>query len=288
MKSSVFSLKSGNMTWFEAIDYAKRLGVSAIEPYPCAELAVPDVSAARAVRRYADERGLAVSCFSTGACLTGRKAASEIERLKRYADVCAALGSPYLHHTLIPGLNPAQTIADFDAEIAEAARNAREVYDYAEKRGVACVYEDQGFCINGVVNFERFLRELERPAGIVADLGNILFVGETPEAFVGRFAGRIVHVHVKDYLFKDGGGDDPGEGWYRTRSGDFLRGTVIGHGVIAFGKVFRRLAESGYDGCFSMEFDGLEDMETAHRLGLANMSAFWQTACARSGRVKDT
>ena len=79
---------------------------------------------------------------------------------------------------------------------------------------------DINMVLNGILDgqamrkrFDDLLGEVDRNVGVVADLGNILFVGETPEEFVARFAGRICHVHAKDYLRKDSRWPDPGKGW---------------------------------------------------------------------------
>ena len=283
MKASVFGFGASGMNWMQAIDYVAALGAAGIEPYPMAELQTPSLPAARRVGDYAREKGLALPCFSTAARMTGAAAQGEIERLCRYADVCAEMGVPYLHHTLIPALEPAGVPCDMDAAIDEAAENARVVFDYAQSVKVECVYEDQGYCVNGIRRFERFLRALGRPAGVVADLGNILFIGEQARDFVGRFAPLIRHIHVKDYLFKDGRTDYPGGGWYKTLGGDYLRGTVIGHGVIPFRRVMAQLIDAGYDGWYSMEYDGLEEMKTAHALGLENMRRYYEQARLEAG-----
>ncbi len=283
MKASVFGFGASGMNWMQAIDYVAALGAAGIEPYPMAELQTPSLPAARRVGDYAREKGLALPCFSTAARMAGAAAQGEIERLCRYADVCAEMGIPYLHHTLIPALEPAGVPCDMDAAIDEAAENARVVFDYAQSVKVECVYEDQGYCVNGIRRFERFLRALGRPAGVVADLGNILFIGEQARDFVGRFAPLIRHVHVKDYLFKDGRADYPGGGWYKTLGGDYLRGTVIGHGVIPFRRVMAQLIDAGYDGWYSMEYDGLEEMKTAHALGLENVRRYYEEARLEAG-----
>ena len=107
MKTSVFGFGTSGMNWTQAIDYVAALGAAGIEPYPMAELQTPSLPAARRIGDYAREKGLELPCFSTAAQLTGEKASAEIERLCRYADVCAEMGISYLHHTLIPALDPA-------------------------------------------------------------------------------------------------------------------------------------------------------------------------------------
>ncbi|MBQ9855533.1 MAG: sugar phosphate isomerase/epimerase [Clostridia bacterium] len=277
MKTSIFSLPSG-MSFHEAVDYAKTLGLDAIEPYPSREFARPDVDEAKRLKEYADEMGVGISCFSMAAnIVTGdRKAA--IEELKGYADVAAAMGSPYLHHTLLPVLNFSELGLTFREAMKKAVEGVREISDYAAEKGIQCLYEDQGFYFNGVQRFDDFLGKVNRNVGVVADLGNILFVGEEPEAFTARFAPLVKHVHVKDYLRKDSRWPNPGEGWYIDRNGGYLRGTVVGHGTVNFQRVFSVLQSVGYEGYFSLEYDGMEDAYRANKLGLANMKRYYEMA----------
>lgn len=274
MKTGIFTLPDAKMSFRDAVDYAKRIGLDAIEPYPSREFEQPDADAAKKLADYANEQGVGICCFSMAADIVGRNRRTEIEKLKRYADVAAAMGSPYLHHTLYPALGFAHNGLTFKEALKYAAEGVREVCDYAEEKGVKCLYEDQGFCFNGVQRFDDFLGEVNRKVGVVADLGNILFVGEQPEAFVARFAPLIEHVHVKDYLYKDARWPSPGEGWYVSRDGGYLRGTVIGHGTVNFRRVFSILQSVGYDGYFSLEYDGMEDAFRANELGLANMKRY--------------
>jgi len=272
------------MTFCGAVDYAVSLGLDAIEPYPRSEFAVPDVEAARRLADYAASQGIGICCFSMGVDIVSGDTAAAIENLKRYADAAAAMGSPYLHHTLCPALKPNAGGLPFKEVLRRAVKGAREVYDYAEQLGVQCLYEDQGFYFNGVQRFDDFLGELNRTAGVVADLGNSLFVGEEPEAFAARFAPLVRHVHVKDYLRKDARWPSPGKGWYETRDGGYLRGTVIGHGTVNFIRTFSILNEVGYDGFYSMEYDGMEEAYQANALGLANMKRYYEMVGLNSAK----
>jgi len=278
VKTGIFTLPDAKMTFREAVDYAKKIGLDAIEPYPAREFAQPDVDEARRLADYAGAQGIQVCCFSMAADIVAGDRKAEIENLKRYADVAAALGSPYLHHTLYPALGFRENRFPFKEALKLAVEGVREVYDYAEQIGVKCLYEDQGFCFNGVQRFDDFLGEVNRDVGVVADLGNILFVGEQPEAFTARFAPMVKHVHVKDYLYKDSRWPSPGEGWYVSRDGGYLRGTVPGHGVVNFQRVFSILQSVGYDGFFSLEYDGMEDAYKANELGLRNIRRYYEMA----------
>jgi len=260
------------MTFMEAIDYAKQTSIDAIEPYPTAELAAPDVDAAKRIRDYAMEQGIAISCFSMGVDLAGDGRREGVEIVKKYARVAAALGSPLLHHTIYPYLDFGHGSLPFARAMKRAVESVREIYDCAAELGVMDVCENQGLYFNGVQRFDDFLGELNRDMGVVLDVGNIFFVGETPEAFAARFASRICHVHVKDYLRKDASWPYPGEGWYTARDGAFLRDTVIGHGAVRYPRIFSILRDVGYSGYFSLEYSAPEPVEMAIPQSLAYLA----------------
>ena len=58
MKTGIFSLPDTKMTFREAVDYARQLGLDAIEPYPSREFAQPDVGEAERLAEYAKEQNI--------------------------------------------------------------------------------------------------------------------------------------------------------------------------------------------------------------------------------------
>ena len=48
------------------------------------------------------------------------------------------------------------------------------------------------------------------------------------------------------------------EGWIHTRNGNYIRGTVAGHGVVPIRKCLQILKNAGYQGVVSYEFEGHE------------------------------
>ncbi len=258
----------------EAVRYARALGFDGVEPYPCP--AFQTTAQARELGHILREENMAVPCVSLGIDLSGEQGRDSVDRLKRLVDMTAACGAPLLHHTLVPGLRPTPVGApSFERVFDEVAERAGEVADYAARAGLRVIYEDQGFFFNGAERFARFLAALDRPnTGICADFGNILFADETPESFIGRFSDRILHVHVKDYLYKPGSAPCPGRGWLRTRSGGWLRDTIPGHGVIDMVACLSILAGAGYNGFYSLEFGGPEPFEEGTRQALENLSYY--------------
>jgi|LSQX01.1.fsa_nt_gb sugar phosphate isomerase/epimerase len=276
MKLGIFTLPPGIKSFFEAVDFAKEHGIGAIEPYNGLEFARPDLESARRLAEYAGQQGIDICCFSMEANVAGEDNRAEIKKLKEYAAVAAALGAPYFHHTILSGLSHKFPRLPFSKLLERAVSSVREIYDHAEQLGVKCAYEDQGFVFNGRQRFERFLEAVNRPVSVVADLGNIYFVGERIEDFVGCFAPFIDHVHVKDYLLLPGDQARPDKSWHLTRDGSYLRDCIMGHGTVPFEKVFRILGQAGYDGTYSLEYCGLEEPARAIKESVANLQLLYK------------
>lgn len=247
-KIGVFNLPEP-MTNLEGVCYCHETGVAAFEPFPQRDLAQPDMDAAARIRDEAARLGVEIPCLSMLANLTGEGRFAEIERLKKYADLARLMNIPLLHHTIYPPLKP-EDVRSADELADEAASAAREVYDYAESIGVKCVYEDQGLAFNGVSGFGRFLDALDRPAGVVLDLGNVAFVGEKPAAFAEKYIDRIVHVHVKDYCINR---DIPAS--YELADGTKIALSPLGMGDMQIAGALKILKNHGYSGWFMIEND---------------------------------
>lgn len=281
MKTSAFLISYGNRyeqgaSTFDLVDIAKEQGFDAVEPYPVHDLAT--VEDARHFADYAGKKGLGVSCFSVPFNLAIPDKTEAVATLKHYIDMAQAMGAPYFHHTIALNLETLRVGGDsFETLLPGMTPIIRELCDYASEHGVTCVYEDQGMCFNGTERFVRFVEAVDRKnMGVVADLGNIMFADETPEQFVGRFTSRIVHVHLKDYLWKSGTEPHPGAGWYMTERGNFLRDTVFGHGSVHFEQVFRLLHAAGYDGYYSCEYCAPEPFEKWIPISMENVKRFYR------------
>ena len=54
----------------------------------------------------------------------------------------------------------------------------------------------------------------------------------------------------------------------KTANGDYIRGTVLGHGCVPIKPCLEILKKSGYDGWISIEFEGIEETIKALELGI--------------------
>jgi sugar phosphate isomerase/epimerase len=277
MKTSLFIFPNKDRSYFDIIDEVQKVGFDGIELYRACELLRPDTEAAEKIGEYAASKGVAISCISVGANLWRDNPSEDILLLKRYVDVVKALGTPYLHHTLGSVMRHKDMNLRYRCILSNITKALREICGYAKEKGITVINENQGYITNGVPFFEELLSEIDFDNyGLVADLGNILFTDCRPEAFVGRFAPFIKHVHVKDYLYKSGGGLFPGEEWMMTKEGNYLYDAVIGYGVIDFQKVFRILKSAGYDGYFSMECGRETGLPHNIEKGLRNMKRYYE------------
>lgn len=238
------------------IDLAVEYNMTAVEGFCQFEFAEPDLEMAKEIRAYADERNIKFSCFSLFCNLVGEDSREQIERLKKYAEVCAILGSPYIHHTIANELDDPEKIIPFKELFWERGIAAvREVYDYAEALGVRAIYEDQGYLFNGVEGFGKFLREVNRDVGVVADFGNIYHVEEEITDFISLAQDRICHVHIKDVSIAD----KRGRGGLGTLKGNFMHEEFLGEGCVKFKEGMKQLRDLGYNGYYSLEYGVGED-----------------------------
>jgi len=91
-----------------AADRAKEMGFESVEMFSGTQPStISDVETARQVRQIFEKRGLHFACYSVYADLY--ESEKHIELMMLHADLAAALGSPYLHFTILPWLSLDET-----------------------------------------------------------------------------------------------------------------------------------------------------------------------------------
>lgn len=234
-----------------AADYAIEHGFSAVEFLGTVHSPVKTVEEATYARRVLEDRGLTVACYSVGTTLY--ESVGEEQKLLAHAELAAALGSPFLHHTLASALYLPAGSPDFETVKADVVPRALRIARYAATLGLTCLYEEQGFYFNGVKNFGAFYREMKAQAdnvGVCGDLGNILFADEDPECFIRTFASDIRHVHIKDYKVTR---ESMGASSMRSQGGRFLTEIPVGEGDAHVATCLSILRETGYRGHTALE-----------------------------------
>jgi sugar phosphate isomerase/epimerase len=267
--------KTGN-GYFEACDHAKATGFDAIE-FTTLELkygrgqSSPE-ELARALKAHCDGLGLAICAYTVSAdFLSGSNGdmAKEVERLKGCVDVAVLLGARVMRHDVAWKL--AKGCKSYRDVIRMAAPAVRELTEYAASKGVRTCTENHGYLMQDAHRVEEMILAVgHENYGWLVDMGNFACADEDSVQAVGIAAPYAFHVHAKDFLKKPGTQMDPGlGGWLRSRGGNYLRGTVPGHGDIPIAQCVYALRRVGYDGFLSLEFEGMEETLPAIEAGYA-------------------
>ena len=270
-------VRNGTLKQADVIGAAKEAGFQAIE---FSTIAVPEgqtlAAYADALRQEARQVGLPIANYTIGADFlngSGGDLQAEIKRVKGEVDIAEILGAPGMRHDATGGFAAGHIgPKGFDDALPRLAEGCRAVTEYAAKKGIRTMVENHGFFCQDSARVEKLANAVGHPNfGILADLGNFYCVDENAGQAVGRLARHVFHAHAKDFHIKPGNGFNPGEGWFLSRGGNFLRGAIIGHGDVPLLQALRALKRSGYNGVLSIEFEGMEDVLGSLRIGLANL-----------------
>ncbi len=245
----------GIKSYYDMIDTAVKYNLNAVEGFCFFEFQNPDIEEAKKIKEYADSKNITFPCFSVFVNFAADK--ENVAKLKGYADVAKILGSPYLHHTIVGEFADPNKVLPYKEELFNKGVEAvREIYDYAQSIGVKAIYEEQGYIFNGVEGFGRFLDEVNRDVGVVADFGNIYESGDDLLDFIKAFGDRVVHAHIKDVTISDTNEDGRGLG---TLTGKYFYEAEVGKGDIKVKEAIDLLKKAGYDGYYGLEFAAKDD-----------------------------
>ena len=260
---------------FALCDQAKELAFDGIE-FTALKSEDP-VSEAKKLREKCENIGLPIIAYTVGANLLCDDPDGEAERLMRCVDVAEALGVSLMRHDVATKLREREGYT-WQTAAEEMAPRIRAVTEYAAARGIRTCTENHGFLFQDSRRVETLIRLVDHPNyGWLVDLGNFLCADEDLKKAVRRAAPYAVHVHAKDFLYrkKDPRLPDP-VGFFKNRNGNFLRGTVVGHGVVPVTEDIRVLRAAGYNGWLSLEFEGMEENIPALSAGLQYLRALAQ------------
>lgn len=252
-------LRDGRLTPVQCIAKAKEMGFDAIE---FVEFVFPEgvdqMEYAKELRAESDRVGLPISNFAFGAdFLNGSDGnlEAEIERVKKFIDVAEVLGCPTIRHDVTRGPEP-RTYQGYDNVLPRLVEGCRAVTAYAKTKGIKTMTENHGFFSQDSLRVEKLINTVaDENFGQLVDMGNFLCADDDPAVAVGRCAPYAFYAHAKDFIVKSGNGYNPGEGFFLSRGGNYLRGTIIGHGDVPVVQCIRALHKAGYDGYLAIEFE---------------------------------
>ena len=274
----------GQMQQIDVLAKAKEMGFDVIEfstlaPPP----GIQTIDFASRLKAESERVGLDVVNYTIGAdFINGSNGnwKAEVERLKNEVRVAKVLGVPGMRHDATKGFPAGHNGArGFDDALPVLIKGCRLVTEFAADLGIRTMVENHGYFCQDSERVEKLINGVNHPNfGALVDMGNFLCADEDPARAVGRMMPYAFHCHAKDFHVKPGTAPNPGQGWFPSRAGNWLRGAIIGHGDVPVTQCLRTMKRSGYDGVLSIEFEGMEDVLAGIAVGLANLRRFEQEA----------
>ncbi|MBO4298177.1 MAG: sugar phosphate isomerase/epimerase [Clostridia bacterium] len=270
-------MKHTGCNYLDICNVAKEIGYDGIEFIdlkPEISGCRDDIEIARQIRAHCGTIGLEIAAYTIGANFLCEDPDAEVERVKHCVDVAVELGAPLMRHDACWGPAVKGHGYTWRDAIETIAPYIRRVTEYAATKGVKTMTENHGHFIQDPERVETLIRTVNNPNyGWLVDMGNFICADCDSLQALAVAAPYAFHVHAKDFLYKPGTQPSPGAGWFDTRGGNHIRGTIVGHGVIPVAQCVAMLKNAGYEGFLSLEFEGLEDNLTAIKAGYEYLRA---------------
>lgn len=268
-------INSGKETQLTIMKKAKEMGFDGIE---FIDLSAPEgmseTEFASLIREESEKLSLPVIAYTISANLLNDKGLeAEVERICRKVDVAEILGAGCMRHDAAWGMpDNSKSYAGFEQVLPTLVDGCRKVTEYAKEKGIVTMIENHGFFCQDSERVEKIICGVGNSNfGVLLDVGNFSCADENSAVATGRLASYIKHIHAKDFHIKNGNGLNPGKGFFKSRGGNYLRGSIIGHGDIPVYQCLSIAKAAGYDGYVSVEFEGMEDCITGIEVGFENL-----------------
>lgn len=265
----------GRLDQYQVIDEAAKMGFETLD-FSVLELAGESMEkAAPKLGKRCREAGLDAANYAVGADFLVNGVDAEVERLKRELDYAAELGAKTFRNDGSSGFPKEHTgKKSFAYALPILAEGYRRVTEYAKTLGIRTTIENHGYFAQDSERIEKLVLAVDHENfGVLVDMGNFMCADEDPVAAVSRLAPYAFHVHAKDFFHKPYSAQPPGMGWFNTRAGAWLRGTIVGHGDVPVAQCIQLVKKAGYDGPVAIEFEGIEDCLKALEDGRNNLKA---------------
>ena len=256
-------------SYCDICDLAKEIGFDGIEFIDLSldRQPAPDLMAlAGIIRAHCEAINLPIIAYTVSADFS-MDPDGEVEKIKDKLAIAQALGVPVMRHDAAWGVPEGM---DWRTLVDHIAPAIRQVAAHAQTLGIRTCTENHGYVLQDAHRVETLMRTVNHDNyGWLIDLGNFLCADDTALHALPIAAPYVTHAHAKDFLYRPVWEQDPGEGWFPSRNGSHLRGTVPGCGVVPIAWAAKYLKEAGYTGYLSYEFEGMEDNLPAIKAGYA-------------------
>lgn len=277
------AIRSGELTIVDAVRWVAEQGGEHIEIVPIGFSLIDDPDLADRIRQTAEEVGIELSGYLIGANFvtdSEEEFRARVDTVLRHVDIAARLGVTRMRHDAASRPIEDTSIRRFEEDLPKIAEACRTIADYAAARGITTSVENHGFYVQAADRVQRLIHAVDRANfRTTLDVGNFLCVDEDPVASVRKNVPYAAMVHLKDF-YRRSSYLNPGEGWFRSSGGNYLRGAIVGQGDLDMREILRTIRSAGYDGYVSVEFEGMEECRKASRIALDNARRLWAEAGA--------
>lgn len=271
------AMNAGRMTINDVIEWVAEIGASHIEIVPRHGFdfaANPELE--DQIRENAARCGLDISNYALGANFiteTEEQYEAEIARVISEVDRVHRLGAKLMRHDVAS--RPDTSIARFNEDLDRIAAACRRIADHARQYDITTSVENHGYYVQASDRVQALIHAVDRPNfKTTLDIGNFVCVDENPVTAVKNNLPYASIIHIKDFYIRPSF-RNPGEGWFKSAGGNYLRGAIAGHGDIDVYEILRLIKESGYDGYFSIEYEGMEDCQKGTKIAFDNIMRIW-------------
>ena len=271
---------AGRMALPDMIDFVADHGGEQLELSPGTWCNTGDRELLSSLMKRASERNIFLSSYTVAANFckpTAEEVAAELERMKKQVEVAAFLGVPLMRSDA--GGRPVDlcTLEQFEKDLPMVAECCGALADHAAKYGITLTVENHGFLFQNSERVQRLIKTVNRPNyRTTLDVGNFLCADEDPVIGTFNNIGLAAQVHFKDFLRRSSTDFVPGGNWIRTRTGNLIRGTILGHGILNITALADIIKKSGFDGCISLEFEGPEDCVSSTAIGIETLNRLFK------------
>lgn len=271
------AMHAGRMTILDAIDWVAEIGGQHIEIVPGLGFDFntnPELE--NQIVEKAKSAGIDISNYAIGANFvtdTEEQYEAEIARVMSEVDRVHRLGAKLMRHDVAS--RPDTSIARFNEDLEKVAAACRRIADHAKQYDITTSLENHGYYVQASDRVQSVIHAVDRPNfKTTLDVGNFLCVDENPVTAVKKNLPYASMVHIKDFYVRPSY-RNPGEGWFASTGGNYLRGAIAGHGDIDLYEILRIVKQSGYDGYLSIEYEGMEECTKGTKIAFDNVNRIW-------------
>ncbi len=208
-----------------------------------------------------ENSGINISCiYKTFDFVVTDDVAAEIRKAQQLADMAVECHSPRI--LIVPGFVTEGGTVD-DKVYNKVSECVSRTAKYAKANGIQTVMEDfdneYSPCrnIEGLLKISQSVPEL----GIAFDTGNFRYSCEDVLEAYDALKDRIVHVHLKDRMYRTDNKSDIDDTKYAgdiavAMDGVQMYSCAVGDGHIPIAQVINKLKAKGYDGVYAIEHFG--------------------------------